>query len=438
VGPAPVELLRRLRRTATPGTLLFEGGPGASTLLLAAPDVVLVEERPGHYRTLPDGRPVVDPFAWLRARAARPPVADRGPFRGGLAGLLGFELAYALDDVHGRRPSARTPALWVGDYAAFAVRDARRGTWEVFGPREHPGRRALEEALAMPDAPPSSYCAGRLAMVGAGEAGVHYRRGVRACQDLIASGELFEISYSERFEAPFDGSAVDLYAAMSSIASGAHHAFLDAGAFQIASVSPERAVAVDAGEVETRPIKGSAPRDPENALRDAALGEALLASAKDRAENVMIVDLARNDLTRVCELGSVAVTELCALESFQGIHHLVSTVRGRLAEGFGPLDALLAAFPLGSISGAPKLRAVEVAAELEGSGRGSYTGSLFWASRHGRLDASVLIRTAEITEGALRYGVGGAVTTLSDPAAEWAEALLKREVLDRALREGRR
>ena len=208
---------------------------------------------------------------------------------------------------------------------------------------------------------------------------------------------------------------------------------MDAQDFQIASVSPERFLSVEGRRVCARPIKGSRRRAEGDPARDRALAEELLSSAKDRAENIMIVDLMRNDLTQVCRLGSVRAEAICELESFAGIHHLVSTVTGELEPGFGPLDALLACFPAGSITGAPKLRSIETIAQLEGSGRGVYTGSLFYASRHGRLDSSVLIRTAEIVGDQVRYGAGGAVVADSDPELERREALLKVGPLARAL-----
>jgi para-aminobenzoate synthetase component 1 len=224
-----------------------------------------------------------------------------------------------------------------------------------------------------------------------------------------------------------------LYEALCEVASGEHFGYLQAPGFEVASVSPERFLRVDPdGHVSTRPIKGSMRRsdDPEE---DRRLGERLLASEKDRAENIMIVDLMRNDLTQVCELGSVKATALCELESFAGIHHLVSTVEGALAPGFDALDALLASFPAGSITGAPKLRSIEYIANLEGSARGFYTGSLFYASSHGALDSSVLIRTAEILDGKARYGAGGAVVADSDPERERREALRKLAPLHRAI-----
>jgi len=268
--------------------------------------------------------------------------------------------------------------------------------------------------------------------VGAVDAGALYPERVKACIDAIYAGELFEVNYAERFDAEWTHGGFALYEAMRAVATGDYFAYLDAGEFQVASVSPEQFLEVRDGVVRTRPIKGSCPRD-EDPVIDRELGAQLLASEKDRAENIMIVDLMRNDLTRVCRVGSVVAEEICALESFAGIHHLVSTVTGVVEEGIEPLDVLLSCFPAGSITGAPKLRSVELIAAVEGSARGAYTGSMFYASAHGALDASVLIRTAELVGDQARYGAGGAVVAQSDPEGEWREALLKRALFDRAL-----
>src|SRR5439155_23913828 len=185
-------------------------------------------------------------------------------------------------------------------------------------------------------------------------------------------------------------------------------------------------------EVETRPIKGTRPRGrmPEE---DRRLAAELLASPKDRAENVMIVDLMRNDLGRVCEFGSVAVQHLCRLESYPTVHHLVSEVRGRLRRGLTAVGLLAAAFPGGSVTGAPKVRAMEIIAELEPTARGPYCGSLGWLGFDGAMDTNILIRTFTAGRGWLQFPVGGGIVADSDPEREYEETLHKAEGLLRAL-----
>ena len=193
----------------------------------------------------------------------------------------------------------------------------------------------------------------------------------------------------------------------------------------VLSASPERFLRVDArGLVETRPIKGTRPRGfgPEH---DAALGLALTESEKDRAENLMIVDLLRNDLSRVCAPGTVHVPELFALERYATVHHLVSTVVGQLTAGSTVVDLLRAAFPGGSITGAPKMRAMEIIAELEPSERGVYCGSILYWSLSGSVDSSIAIRTAVALAGRIYFSAGGGIVADSDPEQEYRETLDK-------------
>jgi para-aminobenzoate synthetase component 1 len=252
----------------------------------------------------------------------------------------------------------------------------------------------------------------------------HYVRRVEQAVQMTEDGTLFEVNYTGRLRAEWRGESMPLYRRLVR-GSGATHA----GAAltpegDVLSASPERFLKAIDGVVETRPIKGTRPRysDP---MEDQKTKRELLTDEKDRAENVMIVDLMRNDLTKVCELGSVRAEEVCALESFRDVHHLVSTVKGRLDRRFSPVAALLACFPPGSCTGAPKLRAIEAIAELEENPRGPYTGTLFFSQPDGYLDSSVLIRTASKCGSEIEFGIGGAVVADSQSEAEYQEALDK-------------
>src|SRR5262249_19739193 len=205
-------------------------------------------------------------------------------------------------------------------------------------------------------------------------------------------------------------------------------AYFDLGDFVIASASPERFLRVDRGEVETRPIKGTRPRGA-TPVEDQVQVFALENSAKDRAENVMIVDLLRNDLGRVCQYGTVRVEAVCRVETYQYVHHLVSVVRGRLWEGREPIGALRAAFPGGSVTGAPKVRAMEIIAELEPTARGAYCGSLGWIGFDGSMDTNILIRTFTIGRGWVQFPVGGGIVADSVPEQEYDETWHKAEGL---------
>jgi len=254
---------------------------------------------------------------------------------------------------------------------------------------------------------------------------------VARVREYILAGDIFQANLSQRFEARLDESPWSFYRRLRRRNAAPFAAFLDFPEVTVLSASPERFLRVDSeGLVETRPIKGTRPRGvgPEH---DAALGQALTESAKDRAENLMIVDLMRNDLSRVCVPGSVRVQELFALERYVTVHHLVSTVAGRLAPGTDALDLLRATFPGGSITGAPKLRAMEIIAELESSARGVYCGSIGYLSLTGALDTSIAIRTAIARDGQLSFSAGGGIIADSAPEQEYRETLDKaRGIID--------
>jgi para-aminobenzoate synthetase component 1 len=260
-----------------------------------------------------------------------------------------------------------------------------------------------------------------------------YVEAVARVREYILAGDVFQANLSQRFEAPFAEPPWAFYRRLRARNAAPFAAFLDFPDVVVLSASPERFLRVDAGgHVETRPIKGTRPRGlgPEH---DAALGAALTESAKDQAENLMIVDLMRNDLSRVCAPGTVRVPELFALERYATVHHLVSTVVGDLAAGMDALDLLRAAFPGGSITGAPKVRAMEIISELEPSARGVYCGAIGYWSVNGQLDSSIGIRTAVALAGRIYFSAGGGIVADSDPEQEYRETLDKARGLIDAL-----
>ena len=260
-----------------------------------------------------------------------------------------------------------------------------------------------------------------------------YLDAVQRVRDYIFAGDIFQANLSQRFEAPLGESPWAFYSRLRRRNPAPFAAFLETPDASVVSASPERFLHVDrSGFVETRPIKGTRPRGvgPEH---DAALGQALAESAKDRAENLMIVDLMRNDLSRVCAPGTVRVSELFSLEHYATVHHLVSTVVGHLEPGYDALHLLRAAFPGGSITGAPKLRAMEIIAELEPSQRSVYCGSIGYFSVTGDLDTSIAIRTAVVRDGRVYFSAGGGIVADSDPEQEYRETLDKARALIDAL-----
>jgi len=252
-------------------------------------------------------------------------------------------------------------------------------------------------------------------------------------REYIIAGDIFQANLSQRFEAPLTELPWSLYKRLRAINPAPFAAFLEFGPLTVASASPERFLRLDSDrQIEARPIKGTRPRGVYPA-HDAALGRALQESVKDRAENLMIVDLMRNDLSRVSLPGSVRAPELFALERYATVHHLVSTVIGTLEPGRDAVDLLCATFPGGSITGAPKVRAMEIIAELEPSRRGVYCGSIGYISLSGVMDTSIVIRTYQAVHGRVYFSAGGGIVADSDPEQEYRETFDKARALIRAL-----
>ena len=260
-----------------------------------------------------------------------------------------------------------------------------------------------------------------------------YVRRVERVKELIASGDLYQANLTQRFAARFEADPWDLYRAIGDATPAPRSAYVEAPGWALASMSPEIFVDVSAaGVAETRPIKGTRPRG-DTMARDADAARELLASTKDRAELVMIVDVLRNDLGRISRIGSVLVPELCVLRSYAAVHHLVARVTASLRPEVTTSAIFAAVFPGGSITGAPKERAIRRLAVLEPCPRGLYTGSLFWLDDDGSMASSILIRSAVVAGGQAYVGAGGGIVADSDPEAEWSEANAKARALTRAL-----
>ncbi|HEV2671680.1 MAG TPA: aminodeoxychorismate synthase component I [Gemmatimonadales bacterium] len=266
-----------------------------------------------------------------------------------------------------------------------------------------------------------------------------FEAAVSRIRDYIAAGDVYQVNLAQRFRAPFAGSPLGLYRRLRARNPAPFGAFLEFAGASIASISPERFLRLDprTRTAEARPIKGTRPRGitPD---KDVALARELLASEKDRAENVMIVDLLRNDLGKVCRTGSVEVPKLFALESHPTVHHLVSTVTGVLRDGADGFDLLRAAFPGGSVTGAPKIRAMQIIAELERAPRGVYCGAIGYVSTTGAMDFNIPIRTIVLRDGNATFHAGAGIVWDSEPAAEYQETLVKARTMIEALTSPRR
>lgn len=260
-----------------------------------------------------------------------------------------------------------------------------------------------------------------------------YLDGVERVLEYLRAGDIFQANLSRGWKAPMlQGDAASLYARLRNSNPSPFAGIAQWQGSAVLSSSPERLLRIDGGIADTRPIAGTRPRGAD-AAEDQRLREHLVGNLKERAEHVMLIDLERNDLGRVCEPGSVGVSELMTIESYAHVHHIVSNVRGRLREGIGPGAALEAVFPGGTITGCPKVRSMEIIAELEGIGRGPYTGAMGYLSRCGKLDTNILIRSFVVEDGWVSFRAGAGIVADSKPQAELAETRAKARGLLRAL-----
>jgi para-aminobenzoate synthetase component 1 len=384
-------------------------------------------------------RPVAGgPLAALRDLLGPPalPPADL-PFVGGAVGYFGYDLGWWLDEwPSARRAPAPAPEMAVGIYDWAVVVDHRRRRAELVAADRDPHTAAvwpsLVQRLQGRGGPPRV----RFRAAAPWRSNLTadaYRERVERVLAYLRAGDCYQVNLAQTFSCPAVGDPWEGYRRLRQSNPAPFAAYLNLPWAHYLCASPERFLRVQAGgAVETRPIKGTRPRSADP-LQDAQLARDLLANSKERAENLMIVDLLRNDLGRVCRSGSVRVPELFAVKSYASVHHLVSTVVGQLAPGRDPLDLLAAALPGGSITGAPKRRAMEVIAELEPEPRGIYCGSIGYLGFDGRMDSNVVIRTLEYRDGSARVAAGGGIVVDSDPAREYQETLTKADRLLRLL-----
>ncbi|MDQ3946620.1 MAG: anthranilate synthase component I family protein [Actinomycetota bacterium] len=353
----------------------------------------------------------MEPDEVVTARGADAFAALDGLDSGWWAGYASYDLGRAVERVRARRaPCGSLPDLVLARFDARLVVDRHDVRVEGTG-RSSSLLTALTRRLDVPAVLPAP----KLEPWSSDLSREAFEAGVRAVIRLIEAGECYQVNLTRRLTCPVNADPVALFAALTRHNPAPHAALIRLGDTAVVSASPERFLGRRGRRVETRPIKGTA-----------AEAAVLAGSAKDRAENVMIVDLARNDLGRVCEFGSVAVPELCVVEPHPGLHHLVSTVTGTLRAGVGAGALLRATFPPASVTGAPKPRVLQAIEDLEASPRGIYCGAVGWIDAdRAALDLNVAIRTFVMTPAGTELGVGAGIVADSDPAAEWRETELK-------------
>jgi para-aminobenzoate synthetase component 1 len=441
-----------------PGLLVLESAlirepTGRYSFLTADPFETHVVERVAF------GSDPLEPIRRLLGELETVPVADLPPFQGGAAGLLSYELGTAFERIP-RAPhdEFQLPDLAVGLYdwviawdhherrvwiisqgfpAIQPIERERRARERLEFVRERLGSKvpprvvASSEGLSATSLSPQFVAPGLEGLLSNFSRDA-YIRAVERTIECIFAGDIFQANLSQRllYPAQLDPIALaDKLRRYNPAPFGGVFLFDD---WAVISASPERFVSVRDGEVETRPIKGTRKRPPAPEA-DLFTRDELRESRKDQAENVMIVDLLRNDLSRVCAPGSIRVPQLCGVETYETVQHLVSEVRGRLEHGRTVWDLIRAVFPGGSITGAPKVRAMEIIAELEPTVRGPYCGSLFYVGCDGSADSSILIRTFVCRRGWIACSVGGGIVADSNPASEYEETLHKATGMLRAL-----
>ena len=389
------------------------------------------------------------PFAALRellAEYAVPSAPHGPPFQGGAVGVFAYDVGRQLEELPSQaRSDVSTPEMSLGCYDWVLAHDHQTETsWLVTtGLPQGTDDAALARQAQILDILANCHtsreerenAAGSFRLTTPLQANMtreQYLTMVQRAQEYIAAGDVYQVNLSQRFAAGWEGSPWTLYERLQRESPVPFGAYLDLGDSWVVSASPERFLHVRDGAVESRPIKGTRPRGGTPTL-DSALAEELRTSEKDRAENLMIVDLLRNDMGKVCRLGSVHVPTLWHVEGYSNVWQLVSTVTGELRPEADAVAALEAAFPGGSVTGCPKIRAMEIIEELEPVRRGIYCGAIGYLGFDGTMDTSIVIRTVVLTRDRLYLQVGGAVVADSDPQAEYEETLVKAQAARRVL-----
>lgn len=385
---------------------------------------------------------------------------DLPAFSGGAVGIVCYDAIRLVEDIPASgKDDFHLPDLQFGFYTSFLVFDHIKHKLRIVAnvmTGEHPTLEAAYQAAVKEIEALEADLAGPLprpAATGPGSAGgavslpavsgnatawesnftaEDYRTGVLKCKEYIKAGDAFQIVFSQRFTARPAASAVAIYRALRSINPSPYMYYLDYGNFEVVGASPETLVKVQGGTVETKPIAGTRRRGKDED-EDVRLEKELLADPKEGAEHLMLVDLGRNDVGRVSEFGSVRVTQFMAVERFSNVMHIVSVVRGRLKQGLHPLRALMSCLPAGTLSGAPKIRAMEIIDELEPHRRGLYGGAVCYMDFRGNLDSCIAIRTLVLKDGTAYVQAGGGIVADSDPAAEYEETKHKAAAVMRAV-----
>ena len=406
---------------------LDSGGRGRYDILVAQPVTTLVT-RAGNTTVTGAGGELAcsgDPFSLLREKLGDKSANNLNvPFCGGALGYWGYDLARRWITLAEQDGAARgLPDMAIGIYDWALVIDHQRQDAKLVSQLRHPQTaqkmpEILERLQTSPQKIKDHFCV--TGAVASNFSQAEYSAAFSRIHDYLIAGDCYQVNLAQRFTAPASGCAFEAYMRLREISPAPYSAYLNFPQGQILSVSPERFLQLKGDRVETKPIKGTRKRATD-AESDARLIEDLKGNAKDRAENLMIVDLLRNDLSKNCVAGSVKVEKIFDVESYANVHHLVSTVTGKLIEGRDALSLLKDCFPGGSITGAPKRRAMEIIAELEPQRRGIYCGSIGYIGWDGNMDTNIAIRTLIYEKGKVHGSAGGGIIADSVMEAEYEE-----------------
>ncbi|NND82782.1 MAG: aminodeoxychorismate synthase component I [Gammaproteobacteria bacterium] len=388
-----------------------------------------------------------DPFLLLQQ--ALPDIKGQSPYRfgPGALGYFSYDLARRFEElpVLAGDPE-QLPQMAIGIYSAVVVIDhLHKHTQLVYLHGEHNNvmadaqllgkwRALIEEQITKQQSVTKAEPRLHSSVLQENMTRDDYRKKFARVRDYTIEGDCYQVNLAKQFSTAVTGNAWKTYQRLREMSPAPYGAYCNYPFAQILSNSPESFIQCRAGEVVTSPIKGTAPRDHDNPENDAQAAVSLQNSKKDQAENLMIVDLMRNDLSKSCELGSVKVPQLFKLHSFANVHHLISTITGSLREGLHALDLLRSCFPGGSITGAPKIRAMEIIEELEPTRRGVYCGAIAYVGVDGSLETNIAIRTIAVKDGVARFAAGGGLVIDSNVEQEYQELLDKASMMHAALK----
>lgn len=436
--PEPMAALARLRHLPNSLAFLSQGPVGVHSRY----SYVMADPVQSNCWRVADGTP--DPLPFLSQPSElfqSPTIPNLPPFQGGWAGMVGYGYGSAMETLPTPlHNDYTTPDLFCGLYDTVYAFDRALGrAWLICADvNSERATRRLDQFSSLLSNPPQavhlpvikikspSVCH---ALPGRSDVFSNFTRNgfeqaISRAIEYIRAGDCFQVNLAQHLTSPINLDPFLLLEALERVNPAPFAGWLDWGSGQVISASPERFLHVSDGVVETRPIKGTRPRSADPLL-DATIAAGLLASPKDRAENIMIVDLLRNDLGKACAFGSISVPKLCELESYPNVHHMVSEVRGKLAPDHTCIKLLRGCFPGGSVTGAPKIRSMEIITELEQNARGPYCGSFFRMGHDGNFDSNILIRTFTHSGGWLSFPVGGGIVADSIPADEYDETMHK-------------